>query len=324
VRRRQAAADSSLELLLDTICNTFGGILFLAMLVSLLLSQTQRRTEAAAQAAGARPALSPAEVMRLERRADDLRDEAVRCESLIDDLRKMTSRFAEPELESLLQRLMETESRNACLESRRAALLASAADAQASAARAKATAADDAKRHEESQSAAEAARRRLAAAERERSSLARSAAGLAARIESEATIETSGKAPRERNTNKREMAVMVRYGRLYQMHRYTADDRTVNLTDFVVETGGELNRARPRPNAGIDLTSPGASDRVGGMFAAFPARDWYVCLVVHADSFGEFLALKTWLVSHGYDYRVFPAAEPVVDQGTGPGDARVQ
>ena len=34
---RRRAGDSSLELLLDTITNTFGGILFLAILVSLLL-----------------------------------------------------------------------------------------------------------------------------------------------------------------------------------------------------------------------------------------------------------------------------------------------
>jgi hypothetical protein len=35
--RRKRTADSSLELLLDTICNTFGGVLFLAILICVLL-----------------------------------------------------------------------------------------------------------------------------------------------------------------------------------------------------------------------------------------------------------------------------------------------
>jgi hypothetical protein len=324
MRRRQAAADSSLELLLDTICNTFGGILFLAMLVSLLLAQTQRRTEAAARAGGDRPALSPAEVIQQERRAADLRDEAARCEALIDDLRGMTARFSDPSLEALMQRVAEAESGNAGRESQRAALLASVADAQAAAARAAAAAADGANRHDQARSAAEAARRRLAAAERERESLARSGADMDVRMKSEATIEVSGKTPRERGTQKREMAVMLKYGRLYQMHRYSAADRTVNTADFIVESDGGTNRARPRPTAGVDLTSPAAAADVGRMLAAFPTRDWYICLVVHADSFREFLVFKAWLVSRGYDYRVFPAAQPVVDESSDAGNARVQ
>lgn len=38
--RRRISANDSLELLLDTICNTFGGIVFIALLVSLLISQS--------------------------------------------------------------------------------------------------------------------------------------------------------------------------------------------------------------------------------------------------------------------------------------------
>ena len=38
--RRRASRQDSLELLLDTICNTFGGVLFIAILVVLLLQQT--------------------------------------------------------------------------------------------------------------------------------------------------------------------------------------------------------------------------------------------------------------------------------------------
>ncbi|MEO8166385.1 MAG: hypothetical protein ABI619_13420, partial [Betaproteobacteria bacterium] len=45
MRRRTNTDDSSLELLLDTICNTFGGILFISMLVVILLNMTSEAVE---------------------------------------------------------------------------------------------------------------------------------------------------------------------------------------------------------------------------------------------------------------------------------------
>jgi uncharacterized protein YlxW (UPF0749 family) len=322
--RRVAPEDSSLELLLDTICNTFGGILFLAMLVALLLTQTQRRTSTESHNAAPRTALTPAEVARLERRAQDLQEESRRIESLIDDLQRMTERLFDPKQAELARRLANAEARIAVLESERAALLARIADAQASAVRASTAAADDAKRLERTRSAVKAAEQRLAEAKQARATLLQTASTVASTFEDAATIETAGKAPRERETDKRELAVMLKYGRLYQMHRFSGDDRSVNTTDFIVREDDDYNRARPRPSAGIDLTAAGAADRVSRMFTSFPRQAWYACLVVHPDSFAEFLALKTWLVSHGYEYRLFPAAEPVVDRGAGPRDARVQ
>jgi hypothetical protein len=59
-RRGSTPRAESLELLLDTICNTFGGIVFLAMLVCLLLTQTRRGAEAEATPAGPQAALTPA------------------------------------------------------------------------------------------------------------------------------------------------------------------------------------------------------------------------------------------------------------------------
>ena len=42
MNRRRRTRTSSLELLLDTICNTFGGVLFLAILVTVLLRTTSK------------------------------------------------------------------------------------------------------------------------------------------------------------------------------------------------------------------------------------------------------------------------------------------
>jgi hypothetical protein len=67
MQRHRRPQDSSLELLLDTICNTFGGVLFLAMLTSLMLAQTQR--DGVAPPAQPGPAVSMAELLRLDTRA---------------------------------------------------------------------------------------------------------------------------------------------------------------------------------------------------------------------------------------------------------------
>ena len=44
-RRKQQNDNGSLELLLDTICNTFGGILFISLLVVILLNTTSEKIE---------------------------------------------------------------------------------------------------------------------------------------------------------------------------------------------------------------------------------------------------------------------------------------
>jgi hypothetical protein len=324
VTRRRRQDDSSLELLLDTICNTFGGILFLAMLVSLLLSQTQRKQATAQAAAPQQPALSPADAALLQRRATRLTQESARVEELLADVRRVAKRVSDSETDALLVELKESEAVNADLAGRQAAVLAMAADAQAAAARAASSAVQETNRLEAARGRADTARRRLEAASDARVRLAKSAESIQARLAAAATIVTAGKAPREKPTTKRELAVMLRYGRLYQMHRYSAGSRTVNLADFAVETGAAFNRARPRPTAGVDLVATGAAQRVAALFENFPRDRWHVCLVVHPDSFAEFLALKTWLVGQGYEYRLFPSADSVVDRGASPVDAKVQ
>jgi hypothetical protein len=45
MRRRRNSPQSSLELFLDTICNTFGGILFIAILIAIQIRKTEQKTE---------------------------------------------------------------------------------------------------------------------------------------------------------------------------------------------------------------------------------------------------------------------------------------
>lgn len=62
--RRRRQDDSSLELLLDTICNTFGGILFISLLVVVLLNTTSKAMVEAPPSAASKLAMMEADIER--------------------------------------------------------------------------------------------------------------------------------------------------------------------------------------------------------------------------------------------------------------------
>lgn len=315
-RRRQDGGEGSLELLLDTICNTFGGVLFLAMLVSLLLSQSRRRSDAEDAAADPQAALTPAELARLDMKAQDLAAELTRLESGLRQAREAAADFAVPGMEAELALLERAEESRDRLEAARRRGLADLAAVQAAAARAKAAAAGKERDARQAAERAAAARSRLEAAVEERERLVQEAIRLRDVRAARATVQTTGRAPRERATSKQEFGVMLRYGRLYLMKVLRDGEMVVNEDDFFVTAGTDRNVARPKPHAGLDLGSQAAmAGPLDERLRPFPAGGWYPCLVVHPDSFDAFVDLKAELVARGYEYRLIPTAASVVDRG---------
>jgi len=314
--RRNDLNDSSLELLLDTICNTFGGVLFLAMLVSLLLTQTRKRSELEAQTADPVPAVSAADLVRLEVRADKVERERARLEVVLADVRQMGSELGPIDHRETLDAMQEAEHVAADLANRRVRLLRDIADSQAAAARASGQTAAAERERAAVEQQLEASEERLKAATRDRDRLIQSAIRLRDDVARAATVSTTGRAPRERETRKSEFGVMIKYGRMYLMHKYRSGGREVNTQEFVVTPGLLANTAEPKPDAGLDLKDSSLSAaELRGHLAAHPARDWYPCLVVHPDSFEQFLTLKVLLISLGYEYRLMPSNKGVTDSG---------
>jgi hypothetical protein len=314
--RKSHLNDSSLELLLDTICNTFGGVLFLAMLVSLLLTQTRKQSELEAKTADPVPAVSAAELVRLDVRADETERELAQLEAVVADVREIGGQMADPGYREKLDAMHTAVRKEADLAARRVRLLQDIADAQAATARAAGRSAATERERTEAQRKLDAAEERLDSATREREQLFQSALRLRDDTSKSATVSTTGRAPRERDTDKHEFGVMLKYGRMYLMHKYGSDDREVNTKDFVVTPGLLNNTAEPKPDAGLDLKGKSLSTaELQRYLTRHPARDWYPCLVVHPDSFEEFLTLKAVLVSLGYEYRLMPTNKGVLDGG---------
>lgn len=124
--RKAAPASDSLDLLLDTICNTFGGILFIAMLVVILTNQISR---------DAAPSAPSAESSRALRR---LRGELTESESRLTKLRQavrqkedLERRFADPESLGLLESLRSLDDDSDELLKERAQKLTYVAESQA-------------------------------------------------------------------------------------------------------------------------------------------------------------------------------------------------
>ena len=90
--RKAASSGDSLDLLLDTICNTFGGILFIAMLVVLLTNQLSRDAATAAPNAESSRALR-----RLRGELTESQSRLTKLRQAVRQKEDLERRFADPE-----------------------------------------------------------------------------------------------------------------------------------------------------------------------------------------------------------------------------------
>lgn len=320
--RRRKSGDSSLELLLDTICNTFGGILFLAMLVSLMLAQTRRSTDATV--ADPAPAVSAAELQRLETRSHDSAHGLAALEEQARQARRAAGALAVPDADELLVAMEDAEHRAGDAEARRTELLATLVAHQAASARARKALATTESEQRRLAVEADRARKRLADAVDEREAIVASAVEIRDEATRRATVQTTGRTPLARVPDRQQFALMVRYGRLYLIKKMRGGQLVVNEEDFTLTPGILWNVARAKPHAGIDLSvTTGRDAALRRITADFPPSLWYAVLVVHPDSFEEYITVKNWLVEQGYNLMPLPTDDIVTDSGS-PENQRMQ
>ncbi|WP_010585445.1 hypothetical protein [Schlesneria paludicola] len=298
--RRHASKQDSLELLLDTICNTFGGVLFIAILVVLLLQQT-----------GASPVSTTPDQIPVS--ADEFAKTTERFESAVEELaRRRLNRDAQ----NLLVQDFAPESHRQLLVTRaeltaRQDALQRDVDQQLIA---NTEAVIDVETLEQETKTIEAklaeSQERLAAAE----------AKLAA--EQQSRVHETKMPVMHAAKNKIEIALILNYGRLYVWHKYDGLERTgLNLDDFVV-VGAEFDWlvTQPNPLAGIPLDDSKLSkEAVRRALKPFPPGRCTLCFVVRPDSFEEFRYARDRAIEMGFEYRIFPTREgdPISDSGQG-------
>ena len=291
-RRRGGAGNESLELLLDTICNTFGGVLFIAILLALSVrpEPTSRAEDAGRRLASAAAETALAEVSELEAL---LRQQAELAEA-------MGVAAIESAREGVAAGASDLADATDAAEGRQAA-----GDAQAAAA-------DKTRRDlaELDESLAEAARRREAAED--------------ARLEAEQELEDAFRSreqslsmPRLGGFVRDEVCFVLQFNRLYQVHRYVGGERAgMNPRDMrVAGTDGQWTKVKVRPSAGVDLTGPRAAGDLSAVLRPFRGGRYSAVLVVRSDSFGGYRAARDAVKRAGLRFRIFVGPERIYDRG---------
>jgi len=212
----RAPDNDSLGLLLDTICNSFGAVVFLALLIAIMVTQTPNSHKA-----------------ELNRRRAEVRLQLSRAERELAELEEQ-SRDQREFLDGIQQQATELvkQVRELTAEKNRLTTVSDEVDAMRA----------------ELQSAM---RRRL-----------KTRVALDAELKKRtATAPVS----RVRPTSKMEVALMLRYDRMYVWHRYSprGDRLGLNVDEFVVlgETQAYVETA-PRPDAGTPVRGSGAEAAV--------------------------------------------------------------
>jgi len=286
--RRKRQSESSLELLLDTICNTFGGVLFLSILIVVLLQMSGRSNSSTTA-----PDVSSADLAALEQRHTEVSSALESLQAAAAEQRALADQFAKPENVRLLNDLRSLEDRRDSLRSRRSASVSHIGQLQ----------------------------QRIEGTNADLRGLDAKLADLHLRVENAerslkdeiAKRTTAAQLPRQHATVKREVGILVRYGRLYLWHRYDGQGNRmgVNTDDMVVvKDHGSYLETTPKPFAGVPLdiaTDQGNQIRL--KLSIFDPRTVYVAVVIWDDSFEQFQSLKKVLIERGFEYRLMPISE---------------
>jgi TolA-binding protein len=293
--RRRRPAESSLELLLDTICNTFGGILFVALLIIVMLRVT-------AKTAANVPVEVPTEVERLElaRQQEELQATLSALSKAIAAVSEIPLPVEAVGAELAKDLRAQQKLRHELMEQRLKSLNSIAELTQEI---------DQTNREIE-----ELAEREKSLEERREKVQTELKQAVAKRTQQ---VEYSELRP----SFKQEIGIVLRYGRLYVWHRYGpgGTKEGLNTDEFVVlEESAAQVRCTPNPVAGTPIDESGESRQaIERRLKAFSPSRQVIAVIVWLDTFGHFRHVKEAIVRLGFNYRLIPVTNDgnVADRG---------
>lgn len=303
-RRRNSLNNDSLDLLLDTITNTFGGILLVALLLVLLI----RNTTAQQAAANDDERVTVAEQQKLQVEVDRLQGRRETLRQSMQMLKDLEANFADPGKQQLAEALSKLLGEVNALQEQEQQLQAAAAGLK---------------------SQAEELESDKLAGQKDAVGLQAALASAESDLKSELALRTrTMELPREQYTNKALTCVFLLKGQLFFPDRGTGRAGfRVNLNQFerceesaanLVLASGEAYRVKPASGLAIDR------DVIQTKLLNFPANDFYITIVCDRESFEKFGSFKDVLVELGYEHRIMPVAEPRVFAAPRSGRAKVQ
>ncbi len=275
-RRATSNSTESLELLLDTICNTFGAVIFISILVAVLVSQSSRSRPVPESKTD--PAIDAAIVQ------SDIQQARERLRVLSGQIRQqelVTKRFASQESMALAGKIKQHTEDRVRLTEEKAEAVKEITDAQAESAALQ----HQIQLEQAAHDAASAENARLQTELAEQSEMS----GRTARI------------PRVRKTDKASVVYAIDNGRLF---RVTTVQQTIDNVDCERTTESGIEVIRPRAGAGVRIASNGPKGQLESRFSGVSSGTQFIQLFVSRDSFSQFLPVKDLLVRLGLEYEV--------------------
>ena len=296
-RRRRTTSADSLELLLDTICNTFGGVLFIAILVVILLRMTgESEEETPVQT------VAPEHFQQQQNRLASLTAELALLREARAGQQRLAEQFAEQEVRAQIVVRNDLQESFDQLQLTYSQQLAANVDAT--------------QKIEETRQENVQTFENLELAETKANQLRQQLTE-----EREARVQEM-RTPVVRSSGfRQEIGLILRYGRMYVWHRYGRDGTRLGLnTDefVVVGTEGSALITRPKPTAGLPLEDNVLSrGKIRERLSQFSPQSCVMAVVVRPDSYGHFNVLRDVLLDEGLEYRLMPMDEEgkVADRG---------
>lgn len=294
MKRRDLKGDS-MELFLDTICNTFGGILLIALLVIILLQISGKSGVESIE----KDFVDEKEYAQTEKELNALRDKMERLQKQTKSLEQQNDKIADPERKKLqIQSITEQKELKDILKEKESLI------------------SENLEIHQKfNEIQKELAEKNLKFNEAQ-NELTNKKQMYNERV-SDRSIEQ--KLPQMRRSNKLEVVVLVRFGRFYFWHRYINGLRLGLNTDdmLILEEDKEYRKTIPNIRRGTDLKKSDAQRLVREQLAQFSVNEYKITIVIWPDSYEEYKVVREAVVKSGFDYTPIPTSEGTswVDQG---------
>jgi len=290
---RKRPRQDSLELFLDAICNMFGGFLFLMLFVVVSIRATR---EAAVKQDVA--TISDSEIVALDVELTGLRSKRDALAKQVQKSKETLDSLIDPTIAEVYRQAVETQNQAKELTKDNESNAKQISELQ--------------KKRDDLQAQASTIRQKVDELRAEAKEII-----LSTKKETSQNARTFSP-PQMKRSNKAEVAVVLKYGRLYFWHKKDVAERRLNDEDFVVvEERETVLITEPKPWRGVVLDSSDVEKQLERAFEDYDPDVVQIGVVVAGDSYDEYGVLRNFLKKRQFEIRpiIGKSGDGVFDRG---------
>lgn len=284
-RRKNNANASSLDLFLDTICNAFGGIVFISILIS-ILAQMQGGSSTPEET----PTITKEKAAEITQEVTELQSERTRLIAMIQKLERDQLGGDQTELLDMLKQMEDSQKKLDDVVSQQTQASNKLSDIQSEV--------------EKLQEEAEKVERELSDAQ---AALVAQTKSLDDALDA---LEQKVQLSKARVTRKSFVFMVMRFEKIYlvtDLSKANAEDLfTEHVEKLVTNSGVSI---RPKPDAGWPWKDSQTLPRFRSAIAARKPSECFIEIAVWPDSFDTFGKFKQTIVELGYEYELLPLTD---------------